>query len=191
MERQEKCVICESGDQTGLVCLFGKGSEDLLVMNFPMVKQPVHFYGPKRTGAPQNLLDCEKQIRDVDAFVIVSAEYNNSIPASLKNFLDTFPDGSYGFKPSGLVCYSMGPYGGYCSSTSLRTVMGVLASPCVSRVLAIPFVQDAIDEDGKAINEKLNSEVDPMLQQLEWMANATKNHRLKAGLPTSSFMFGS
>lgn len=29
MERQEKCVICESGDQTGLVCLRGKGSEGI------------------------------------------------------------------------------------------------------------------------------------------------------------------
>ncbi|XP_048777149.1 quinone reductase-like isoform X2 [Ostrea edulis] len=80
---------------------------DLLEMNFPMVKQPVHFLGPERSGAPQILLDCEKQIRETDAFVIVSAEYNNSIPGSLKNFLDAFPDGAYGCKPSGVVCYSM------------------------------------------------------------------------------------
>jgi NAD(P)H-dependent FMN reductase len=79
-------------------------------MNFPMVKQPVHFLGPERTGAPQILLDCERQIRETDAFVIVSAEYNNSIPGSLKNFLDAFPDGAYGCKPSGIVCYSMGKF---------------------------------------------------------------------------------
>lgn len=81
---------------------------DLLEMDFPMVKQPVQFYGPARTGAPPVLVDCEKKIREVDAVVLISAEYNNSVPASLKNFLDAFPDSAYGCKPSGLVCYSMG-----------------------------------------------------------------------------------
>lgn len=81
---------------------------DLLEMDFPMVKQPVHFYGPDRSGAPQVLVDCEKTIQAVDAIVVVTPEYNNSIPASLKNFLDAFPDISFGFKPSGITCYSQG-----------------------------------------------------------------------------------
>ena len=49
-------------------------------MNFSMVTKPVHFYGEQRTGAPKELVDCETRIRNADAYVVVSAEYNHSIP---------------------------------------------------------------------------------------------------------------
>ena len=45
-----------------------------------MVTKPVHFYGPERKGAPQQLIDLEAKIRAADAYCIVSAEYNHSIP---------------------------------------------------------------------------------------------------------------
>ena len=45
-----------------------------------MLTKPVHFYGPDRKGAPQSLIDLEKKIRDADCYVVVSAEYNHSIP---------------------------------------------------------------------------------------------------------------
>jgi hypothetical protein len=54
---------------------------------------------------------------------------------------------------------------------------------------AIPLVQNAFDEDGNALNEKLTSNLNPMVEQLQWMADAAKCHRQKVGLPTSSFMF--
>jgi len=41
-----------------------------------------------------------------DAFVLVSAEYNHSIPPGLSNMLDHFGGSVYAFKPSGLVTYS-------------------------------------------------------------------------------------
>lgn len=112
-----------------IICL-KKGScsnfADLLEMDFPTVKQPVHFYGPDRSGAPQILVDCEKTIQEVDAIVVVTPEYNNSIPASLKNFLDAFPDSAFGFKPSGITCYSQGRYLFGCELASRAPITQVL-----------------------------------------------------------------
>ena len=45
-----------------------------------MVKKPVHFYGPQRTGAPDQLVKLEAKVREADAYLLVSAEYNHSIP---------------------------------------------------------------------------------------------------------------
>lgn len=85
-------------------------STDPVEMKFPLITQPVHFYGPERKGAPAILVENEKFVKDADAYVIVSAEYNHNVPPALTNLLDAFPCSAYSYKPSGLVCYSMGQY---------------------------------------------------------------------------------
>jgi NAD(P)H-dependent FMN reductase len=54
-------------------------------------------------------------LKAADGFVIVSAEYNHSIPAALKNILDYFQS-EYLYKPSAIVTYSAGPFGGVRAS---------------------------------------------------------------------------
>lgn len=89
-----------------------------------------------------------------------------------------------------LFCVISGTYGGLGSAIALRTTMGILACPCVSRMFAIPYVQNVLDDDGNALDDKLNTDVKPMLDQLVWAATAVSNHRKCAELPVSSF-FGS
>ena len=49
--------------------------------------------------------------RAADAFIVVSGEYNHSIPPALSNLLDHFLE-EYFFRPSAIVCYSAGAFGG-------------------------------------------------------------------------------
>jgi len=58
--------------------------------------------------APDWLDVVNNKLKESDAVVVVSAEYNHSIPPALSNMLDYFPLASYAYKPSGIVCYSMG-----------------------------------------------------------------------------------
>ena len=71
-----------------------------------MVK-PLHHYSD-RTQAPDWLRDANRKVQEADAVVVVSAEYNHSIPPALCNLLDHFPGSTFAYKPSGIVCYSMG-----------------------------------------------------------------------------------
>lgn len=89
-----------------------------------------------------------------------------------------------------LSCVISGTYGGLGAAIALRTTLGILACPCVSRMFAIPYVQNVLDDDGNALDDKLNTDVKPMLDQLVWAATAVRNHRKCAELPVSSF-FGS
>ncbi len=61
--------------------------------------------------APENLERLAGQIKAADAFIIVSGEYNHSIPPALSNLLDHFLE-EYFWRPSAIVCYSAGGFGG-------------------------------------------------------------------------------
>src|SRR5260370_32232224 len=62
-------------------------------------------------------------IKPADAYVIVSGEYNHSIPPALSNLLDHFLE-EYFFKPSAIVCYSPGAFGGVRAAMQLRAMLG-------------------------------------------------------------------
>ena len=64
---------------------------------------------PKGSAPPQ-LEALATLYRAADAFVIVSAEYNHSIPPALSNLLDYFLE-EYFWRPSTIVCYSGGQFG--------------------------------------------------------------------------------
>ena len=61
--------------------------------------------------APAAMETIAETLRCADGFVVVSAEYNHSIPAALKNLLDYYQS-EYLCRPSAIVTYSAGPFGG-------------------------------------------------------------------------------
>ena len=88
------------------MCLFVP-TLDPMVLQAPVVAKPLHHY-KIRSEAPAWLIDAVKKLNAADAVVVVSAEYNHTIPPALSNLMDHFPLSSYAYKPSGIVCYSMG-----------------------------------------------------------------------------------
>ena len=67
---------------------------------------PIHYYEDK-TKVPLWLTFLENnKIKEADGYVIVSGEYNESIPPALTNMMDHFPPRAYAFKPCAIVSYS-------------------------------------------------------------------------------------
>lgn len=99
-------------------------------MEFPLLKQALHFY-PDETKAPQWLREADKGVRAVDAFVIVTSEYNAGVPAPLKNMLDHFSPDAFASRPSALVTYSLGHGGGMRVMTLIRPVLSDLMMPAI------------------------------------------------------------
>lgn len=73
----------------------------------PLLKQPIHFM-PNQDGAPEWMKETKAKIAEASGFVIVSSEYNCTIPPALTNLLDYFPPAVYRHKPASIVTYSMG-----------------------------------------------------------------------------------
>ncbi|KAK3585407.1 hypothetical protein CHS0354_020120 [Potamilus streckersoni] len=155
---------------------------DPIELDLPLLKKPLHFY-KDLSEAPKKLKDCNDQIKAADAFLFVSCEYNHCIPPALANMVDHFPCSSFAWRPSGIVTYSPGIYGGVRCSTQLRALTGELGCISVSNMFGIPQVHTAIDENGKPLNDQMETGMKRLMSQLDWMAWAMKNQKEKHGIP--------
>jgi NAD(P)H-dependent FMN reductase len=129
-----------------------------------------------RGQAPEAMEKLAGQIKAADAFIIVSGEYNHSIPPALSNLLDHFLE-EYFWRPSAIVCYSGGPFGGVRAAMQLRAMLCELGTPSIPSLLAVPVVQDAFDDAGKPKDEKYHKRAARFLDELEWYARALKAAR--------------
>jgi NAD(P)H-dependent FMN reductase len=152
---------------------------DPLEQRLPLLDRMYKEYAPGQ--APENLERLAGQIRKADAFLIVSGEYNHSIPPALSNLLDHFLE-EYFWRPSAIVCYSAGPFGGVRAAMQLRAMLCELGMPSIPSLLPLPKVQDAFDEDGHSRDEALARRSERFLSELEWYANALKAAR-QTGVP--------
>ena len=142
--------------------------------NLPMLDLMYKEYGDGE--APADMEEIAGIFRDADGFIIVSGEYNHSIPAALKNLLDHFQK-EYLYKPSGLVTYSAGPFGGVRALVNLRGIMAELGAPSIPSAFPVSAVQSSFDHEGNALNESYDRRVVKFLDEYEWYANALKRAR--------------
>ncbi|MBA3967064.1 MAG: NAD(P)H-dependent oxidoreductase, partial [Nitrospirales bacterium] len=90
---------------------------DPLLYPLPFLDKMYKEYEPGE--APQLLQLVADLIIPADAYIIVSGEYNHTIPPALSNVLDHFLE-EYFQKPSAIVCYSAGAFGGVRAAMTLR-----------------------------------------------------------------------
>ena len=96
---------------------------DVLKADLPLMRQALHWY---REGTePQHLVDLETRLAKADGYVFISPEYNHCLSPSLANFLNHFPQETFEYKPSLIVTYSAGQFGGTRAAMQLRDLVGV------------------------------------------------------------------
>ena len=131
--------------------------------------------------APENLEKLASLYRAADGFVIVSGEYNHGIPPALKNLLDHFLE-EYFWRPSAIVSYSQGSFGGVRAAMQLRMTLAELGMSSVPSLMPIPAIQNALSDDGVPADARLIKLIARFLDEFEWYARALKTERAK-GLP--------
>ncbi len=126
--------------------------------------------------APPEMERLATLYRAVDGFVVVSGEYNHGIPPALKNLLDHFLE-EYFFRPSAIVCYSAGSFGGVRAAMQLRMTLAELGTVTIPSLFPIPKVQDAFDEAGRPQDPAIERRIVRFLDELEWFAKALQAAR--------------
>jgi NAD(P)H-dependent FMN reductase len=126
--------------------------------------------------APATLRRLADVIVPADAYVVVSGEYNHTVPPALSNLMDHFLE-EYFRKPSAIVCYSAGSFGGVRAAMTLRAMLAEMGTSSIPSMLPIPKVQDAFEEDGTPVDEGYLKRADRFLNELEWYAQAMKQAR--------------
>lgn len=163
--------------------LRGRGHEVTLVdpldVKLPLLDRMYKEY-PKG-AAPDVLERLATLYRAADAFIVVTGEYNHGVPPALTNLLDHFLE-EYFFRPSGIVSYSTGAFGGVRAAVQLREVLGELGMPSISSTFPVPRVGSAFSDDGTPQDPALERRFARFASELEWYAEALRERR-RSGVP--------
>ena len=131
--------------------------------------------------APASLNELALLYRSADAFIVISGEYNHSIPPALSNLLDYFLE-EYFWRPSAIVCYSAGAFGGVRAAMQLRAMLCELGMPSISSLFPIPKIQTAVDSEGRPLDPAIERRFERFASELEWYAEALQARR-SSGVP--------
>lgn len=152
---------------------------DPLTLELPLLEKPEFAYPPSKL--PPNLAYIKRVLSAADAFVAVTPEYNHTPSPALLNLLNHFGSSTFSFKPSAIVSYSAGQWGGTRAAVALRPILSELGSLPVSAMIHIPKAQTVLEEAGLVVDKssaaRWDSYSDRCFSQLEWWATAAKNHR--------------
>jgi chromate reductase len=113
---------------------------------------PLYNQDDDRSQAPE-VQRLKSEIRSCDAVMIVTAEYNRSIPGVLKNALDhasrPYSQNAWAGKPVGIVGCSIGSIGTAVAQAHLRTVVAFLDMPLLHQPEVYLHAKDGFfDESG-------------------------------------------
>jgi len=127
-----------------------------------------------------------QKIKEADAYLLVTPEYNHSVPASLKNAIDTvFFSFGFRYKPVAFVGYSMGVAAGVRAVEHLNQIMLETEAVPVRTQTLIPFVSTAFNAEGQPNSPALDVGLSVMLEDLAWLGRTLKAARPEAPLPSA------
>jgi NAD(P)H-dependent FMN reductase len=129
-----------------------------------------------------------QKIAEGDAYLILTPEYNHSVPGQLKNALDSvFVSFALRNKPIGFIGYS----GGLAAATRAIEHLALIAVEAeavpLRNTVLIPFVAQAFDESGEPNNPATAIALDITLDDLAWYSNALGRARAEGELIPGSF----
>jgi NAD(P)H-dependent FMN reductase len=128
------------------------------------------------------------KLAEADAYLIVTAEYNHSVPGQLKNAIDSvFVSFAMRHKPAAFVGYSAGIAAGTRAVEHLALITIEAEAVPLRNTVLIPFVADAFGEDGQPTNPATTRALSITLEDLSWWANALSRARAEGQLPPAAF----
>ncbi|AZQ74367.1 NADPH-dependent oxidoreductase [Streptomyces luteoverticillatus] len=127
------------------------------------------------TAADPRVVAFNERIQNADAFVVVTGEYNRSIPAALKHALDLVPT-AWRAKPVAVVSYG-GISGGLRAAEHLRQIFGELHAHTVRNSVSLHNALTCFDDTGRPHDTASDTAAEEQLDQLAWWGTALRNAR--------------
>ncbi|WP_214322925.1 NADPH-dependent FMN reductase [Nonomuraea sediminis] len=119
-----------------------------------------------------------RKIKDADAYIVVTGEYNHSLPGVLKNAIDSaWQSNAFRNKPVAVVGYSAGIGGGIRAIEHLAQIVVETEAVPLRNTVVIPFVNDAFDDAGRPASPLTNVGLDVVLDDLAWWSVALEQAR--------------
>lgn len=126
-------------------------------------------FEPILISAANEIENYEELVKKANAFLIVTPEYNHGYPGALKMLLDRQLK-NYNHKPVAVAGVSSGPWGGVRVIQNLIPVLRELGLVLISKDLQFPYVVNYFDNEGNPIDDKTDSRVKDVLEELAWFS---------------------
>jgi chromate reductase len=126
--------------------------------------------------SPAGVAALRTLIAGADAVLIVTPEYNGSLPGQLKNALDwaSRPRGAAVLegKPAATIGTSPSPRGGAWALADLRKILTVIGADLTAAELAIPHVHTQLTPGGRIADLALRDRITRLIRDLAQRATA-------------------
>jgi chromate reductase, NAD(P)H dehydrogenase (quinone) len=125
---------------------------DYVDLNLPLYNTDLEAEFPTQAHKAKEI------VKAADGVLVVTPEYNRSIPGVLKNAIDwisrPYGDNAFDSKPLGLTGASSGPIGTAVAQSDLRHIAGYLNMRLMGQPeLYMNFATDKFDQNGKVKEE--------------------------------------
>jgi chromate reductase len=129
---------------------------------------------------PEPVRDLRRRIESVDALLVVTPEYNGSVPGVLKNAIDwasaRHRGSSFAGKTVAIAGATTGQYGAIWAQQDLRRILGIAGARVVLEEFPLSRAQEAFDEDGRLLSalheQRLRSHLAALVAEAEPAASA-------------------
>lgn len=179
-DRAAKWVVAQLDSQGHEAVLVDAAALDLPLVD-KVWKEIKDDTSPDTASLRAKLSPLAELYRRVDGYVIVSAEYNHSVPPALSNLIDYFLE-EYAFRPSAIVCYSVATYGGVRAAMQLRALLPEVGLTTIPSIQPIPSIGSSLSADGVALTQELAEKSGKFFKEFEWYMKAMKAGRAE-GVP--------
>ena len=153
--------------------------KNTIIETFDLEEIPL-FNQDLETMPPQKVKEFKAKIKEADAILIATPEYNYSIPGVLKNAIDwasrPYSDNAFNEKPVAIMGASTGMLGTARAQYHLRQSLVFLNTHPVNRPeVFVQYAPEKFDENGKLKDEKTQQQVTKLLENLvSWTMRLSK-----------------
>jgi len=143
---------------------------DLIDYKFPVFDERLKL----QKNPTEMMIQFSEKIKLSDGVIIVTPEYNGSIPASLKNVIDLLYD-EWHHKPIAISTVSSGLFGGSQALVTLQFVLWKMHAWTVPATLPIASVAEAFDKEGVAADQDVVDNLASIfINELLWCIEANE-----------------
>ncbi|ETX11050.1 flavoprotein [Marinomonas ushuaiensis DSM 15871] len=150
-------------------------------LDYPLEPVFKPHFAYSQAKVPPKLDELAQKIALADGYIMVSPEYNHSMSPALSNLLNHFGSSLFSYKPSAIVTYSAGQWGGIRAAIGMRTFLSELGCLPVSSMIHVPKAQNIFGEDGSLQEGQKQEEwfgyFGRTFNQLVWWAQAANQYR--------------
>jgi chromate reductase, NAD(P)H dehydrogenase (quinone) len=133
---------------------------------------------------PAAVAELREAMREADAVLIATPEYNSSIPGALKNALDwaSRPAGESALMgtPAAVIGASTGMFGAIWAQAETRKVLGALGGRVLERELPFPRAQDSYADGRLTLTPEQSGALEELLRELIASAEEAAEARTQA-----------